>query len=130
MRICTRLHTSTYTYAHTHTHKHTHTQTQMQMQTQAQTHTHTHVSMDNACSVVFLCLLLYVLQNTIFLTYVSFSLSGFAVLAQYYMVSAGRDCAIRFWDIRNTHRAVLEFKLHTHWYGYRGDRCCGVKDAK
>lgn len=37
------------------------------------------------------------------------------------LVSGGDDCAVRFWDVRNTKEALKEIKHHTHWYEHTGD---------
>jgi EARP and GARP complex-interacting protein 1 len=32
------------------------------------------------------------------------------------IASAGDDCKVRFWDIRNTTESIKEISDHTHWY--------------
>lgn len=31
------------------------------------------------------------------------------------IVSSGKDCQIRIWDLRNPGKCLKEFKNHTHW---------------
>lgn len=32
------------------------------------------------------------------------------------IASAGDDCKVRFWDLRNTTESIKEISDHTHWY--------------
>lgn len=35
---------------------------------------------------------------------------------QYYLVSCGDDCKVKFWDTRNVTEPVRTLEEHSHWY--------------